>query len=246
MSPLVLKAVELRKVYKNTKKRALDGLSIEVEASKVFGILGPNGAGKSTFLKTLVGLLKADSGELNILGCSNPVDALPSIGYAPEDSQLCHYLTGRDFLSFIGGLRKIPKKNIELQIDKYKDILELPDLNHLISSYSKGNKEKILLLSSLIHSPKLLILDEPFTGLDPVVFKKVKDLIINYAGEGNTVILSTHILEVVSQLCNEIAIIKNGKIEGSYLIKNDNDIDKGFSEIEAMYLSTVKGCNTDE
>ncbi|MCL6589373.1 MAG: ABC transporter ATP-binding protein [Firmicutes bacterium] len=237
----VIEAIDLVKVYRNSQKHALDGLSLQIPDRQVFGILGPNGAGKTTFLKSIVGLVKFDKGKLSVLGNDNYLESIPQIGFVPEDGVLYHYLTGYDFLEFIGGIRGLSSRKIKSQIEKYHDILELPNLKLLIGSYSKGNKEKILFLSALLHEPKILILDEPFTGFDPLVFKKVKNLIKEYASLGNTVILSTHILEVVSQLCQQIAIIVNGKIKSKHILESGKNIGDGFSEIESIYLSTIEG-----
>lgn len=232
MSSIVIKNVN--KTYKKTGKRALSSMSLEIGENVVFGLIGPNGAGKSTLIKSILGLVEIDSGMILINGKENNI---ASIGYMPEETSLFEFLTGLDYLKLIGNLRNIPHQEIFRMINEMNTVLQLPDLGQLISTYSKGNREKILFLSSIIHSPNILILDEPFTGLDPVVIQNVKKFIVDYAQKGNTVILSTHILEMVSEICNKIAIISNGKIETVEKI----DKQLGYDVILEKYLHSIEG-----
>lgn len=232
MGSIVIKNVN--KTYIKTGKKALCSMSLEIGDNVVFGLIGPNGAGKSTLIKSILGLVETDSGMILIDGKENNI---ASIGYMPEETSLFEFLTGADYLKLIGSLRSIPQQDIFRMISEMRSVLQLPDLGQLISTYSKGNKEKILFLSSIIHSPNILILDEPFTGLDPVVIQNVKKFIVDYAKKGNTVILSTHILEMVSEICDKIAIICNGKIETVEKI----DKQLGYDVILEKYLHSVEG-----
>lgn len=232
MGSIVIKNVN--KTYIKTGKKALCSMSLEIGDNVVFGLIGPNGAGKSTLIKSILGLVETDSGMILIDGKENNI---ASIGYMPEETSLFEFLTGADYLKLIGSLRSIPQQDIFRMISEMRSVLQLPDLGQLISTYSKGNKEKILFLSSIIHSPIILILDEPFTGLDPVVIQNVKKFIVDYAKKGNTVILSTHILEMVSEICDKIAIICNGKIETVEKI----DKQLGYDVILEKYLHSVEG-----
>ena len=232
MGSIVIKNVN--QTYIKTGKKALCSMSLEIGDNVVFGLIGPNGAGKSTLIKSILGLVETDSGMILIDGKENNI---ASIGYMPEETSLFEFLTGADYLKLIGSLRSIPQQDIFRMISEMRSVLQLPDLGQLISTYSKGNKEKILFLSSIIHSPNILILDEPFTGLDPVVIQNVKKFIVDYAKKGNTVILSTHILEMVSEICDKIAIICNGKIETVEKI----DKQLGYDVILEKYLHSVEG-----
>lgn len=232
MGSIVIKNVN--KTYIKTGKKALCSMSLEIGDNVVFGLIGPNGAGKSTLIKSILGLVATDSGMILIDGKENNI---ASIGYMPEETSLFEFLTGEDYLKLIGSLRSIPQQDIFRMISEMRSVLQLPDLGQLISTYSKGNKEKILFLSSIIHSPNILILDEPFTGLDPVVIQNVKKFIVDYAKKGNTVILSTHILEMVSEICDKIAIICNGKIETVEKI----DKQLGYDVLLEKYLHSVEG-----
>lgn len=232
MSSIVVENVN--KTYQKTGKKALCSMSFKIDKNIVFGLIGPNGAGKSTLIKSILGLVNIDSGKILIDGKENNIT---SIGYMPEETSLFEFLTGLDYLTLIGKLRNISQQQILRLVNEMEPVLELPDLRQLISTYSKGNKEKILFMTSIVHQPNILILDEPFTGLDPVVIQNVKKFIIEYAKKGNTVILSTHILEMVSEVCDKIAIICNGKIVA------EEKIDKqlGYNVILNKYLHSIKG-----
>ena len=240
---LAVDAKEISKYYQNGAKKALAGLNLNVPAGCTFGILGPNGAGKSTFLKAVVGLISIDYGKLLIFG-TKPIEASRNVGYVPEDVVLYHYLTGGDFLYLIGGLRGLTNKDIKKQIEKYYDLFQLPDLRQLIFTYSKGNKEKMLLMSSILHRPKMLVLDEPFTGLDPLVTINVKAFIKEYVAEGNTVILSTHLLESANALCQEIAVLVCGRIVDLIKVSNVKDdlqLEEWYKSVISNAMSVVSG-----
>lgn len=238
----LIEVSNLTKTYKSSKVTALDGLSLKIGKGQVFGLLGPNGAGKSTLIKCINNLIKPDSGLIKIFGKSIS-ETKNLIGYMPEQANMYEFLTGRDFIQTIACLRNIKKIEINQRIEELSDVLELPNLDILVSSYSKGNKEKILFLSTVIHSPKLLILDEPFTGFDPKVIYKAKKYIKDYALRGNTVILCTHILEMAAQLCDEVAIIKSGKIKSNHLIDNLRNGNSSFENLEKIYMREVDSGN---
>lgn len=234
-----VEVTNLKKTYKSSNVKALNGLTLHIERKKVLGLLGPNGAGKSTFIKCITGLIKPDSGEIKIFG-QGLGHITDKVGYMPEEASIYDFLTGRDFIETIGCLRNMNKEEIHARIEELKDVFDLPNLDILVSSYSKGNKEKILFLATVLHNPKLLILDEPFTGLDPVVIYKAKKFIKEYAEKGNTVILSTHILEMASQICDEVAIINSGKIKRIEKVSSIELQEGSFSNLVDIYLSEVE------
>lgn len=236
---LALHALNVNKTYQSQKVQALSNLNLRIKEGQIFGLLGPNGAGKSTLMKASIGLLKIDSGILEILG-ANSDQSLHRVGYVPEEINVYQFLSGEDFLYLVGGLRGVSKRAIKKIIKEYNDIFMLPDLKKLILSYSKGNKEKILLLSSMLHNPDLLILDEPLTGLDPEVSRNVKNVIRHLSDQGKTVILSTHILDVVAELCDEIAIIVSGQIREQMVIKRDQKEKINSRELENIYMESIR------
>lgn len=230
MNNIVIEKVN--KTYKNGKK-ALHNMTLSIDENTVFGLVGPNGAGKSTLIKSILGLVAVDSGKILINGKEN---VIKNIGYMPEETFLFEFLTGLDYLTLIAKLRDVPMEKLMDLIIEMKDLLELPDLSQFVSTYSKGNKEKLLFLSSIVHKPDILILDEPFTGLDPVVIQNVKKFIVEYAKQGRTVILSTHILEMVSEICNKIAVICNGRI----VTVEDIDKNLGYEAVLDKYLNSIE------
>ena len=208
-------AVNLAGVSKNFETiQAVKNLNLQIEAGTVFGFLGPNGSGKSTTMKMIMGLLKADSGNLNVFGIdvlNNPWEVKKIVGYVPESPRLYEFLTGLEYLDFIAdvyGLNVTTKKTI---IDEYLSAFELENReNEMISGYSHGMKQKIAIIAALLHKPRLLILDEPLSGLDPKSARIVKDLIHKLAGEGVTTLLSTHVLEIADAVCDKVAIMYQG------------------------------------
>ena len=226
---LILELKTISKSYRGQVAKALDCVSASFKAGEVIGLLGPNGAGESTFIKICVGLLEADVGDVNY-----NINADTEIGYVPEEQLAFSYMTGFDFLNFVGALRGLSKKDIMNTITNLEGVFKFPNLNHLISSYSNGNKQKVLMASSLLHLPKLLILDEPFNGFDPEIVANLKTYLLDYASQGNTILFSSHILDTVSQICSKVILINNGKIVYEAL-SNENDSKK----LEELYLSLV-------
>ncbi|MCK4648603.1 ABC transporter ATP-binding protein [bacterium] len=208
-NPNMLTANKITKRYGSTL--ALNEFSLDVKKGIIFGLLGPNAAGKTTFLRAVLGLIEIDKGEVKIIGKN--IDAVRHrIGYLPENGIPYEYLTGRDFLHLVGGLRSLSRTDIEKRITKYSELLQLYELDNLTLTYSKGTRQKLLLLATLLGETEILFLDEPLIGLDPIISRAVKDLIKNYPKGGKTVFLTTHILEIAEDLCDEVGIIKNGKL----------------------------------
>lgn len=195
---------------------AVSGLSLNVDSGDLFAFIGHNGAGKSTTIKSIVGILPFDDGDILIDGISikkEPIACKKMIAYIPDNPDIYDSLTGIQYLNFIADIFKVDKTTRKAIIDKYASEFELTnDLNNLISSYSHGMKQKLVIISAFVHSPKLLILDEPFVGLDPKATYLVKKAMVEFCENGGAIFFSTHVLEVAEKLCNKLAIIKNGKL----------------------------------
>ena len=209
--------VELKGVVKSYGEiLAVDNLDLKINSGEIFGLLGPNGSGKSTTLKMLLGLVKPDSGSVNVLGLDvekNTVNVKRNVGYVPESPRLYEFLTGIEYLDFIGDIYGMKTEEKSVRIKEYLKALELEGREgDMISSYSMGMKQKVALISALLHRPKLLILDEPLSGLDPRSAKIVKDLLHELKAQGVTTLMSTHVLEIAQALCDRIAIMQQGRL----------------------------------
>jgi ABC-2 type transport system ATP-binding protein len=195
---------------------AVDSINLEVKRGEILGLLGPNGSGKSTTLKMILGLIKPDSGVINVLGknvVNDPVVVKQQVGYVPETPKLYEFLTGLEYLDFIADIYDLTLEEKKVRIKEYLGALELEGREgDMISSYSQGMKQKTALISAFLHKPKLLLLDEPLSGLDPRSARIVKDLLHKLTTQGITIILSTHILEIAQAICDRIAIMHQGKI----------------------------------
>lgn len=215
----MLEFINFSKSYGN--KLAVDDLSLKIEPGDIYAFVGPNGAGKTTALKSACGILDFDNGDILIDGISiktNPIECKKIIAYLPDNPDLYEFMKGIDYLNFICDVYGVSER--EEIIKKYSDLFELTGfLGNTINTYSHGMKQKLAIISSLIHSPKLLILDEPFVGLDPVSAHKLQDILKELTSGGSAVLFSTHVLEVAEKLCNKVAIIKNGKLVVSGNIK---------------------------
>lgn len=202
------------KIYKNGFK-AVDNLSLTAKTGEIYGFIGPNGAGKSTTIKSIVGALDFDEGDILIYGKSikkEPIECKKMIAYIPDNPDIYENLTGIAYLNFICDIYKVGEERNEL-IKKYSVDFDLEkNLGDVISSYSHGMRQKLVLISAFCHSPKLLVLDEPFVGLDPIASHKLKELMREFCDNGGTIFFSTHVLEVAEKLCDRVGIIKNGKI----------------------------------
>lgn len=211
----MLSIKNLTKVYKGGKV-AVSNLCIEVQAGDIYGFIGQNGAGKTTTIKSVVGIHDFDEGEIKIDGTSikeKPILCKEKMAYIPDNPDLYEYLTGIQYLNFIADIYKIPSNIRQERIkNEAKDFGILNNLGDLISSYSHGMKQKLAIIGALIHEPKLLVLDEPFVGLDPEATLRLKEKMHKLCSMGSAIFFSTHVLDVAEKLCNRIAIISNGKL----------------------------------
>lgn len=211
----VLKVENYSKIYSGTKKAA-DNISLDVESGDIYGFIGHNGAGKSTTIRAIVGVLDFTDGEIYIDGHSvkkEPLECKKITAYIPDNPDLYENLTGLQYLDFIADVFDIDSKARQDRIKEYADKLEITDaLSDPISSYSHGMKQKVAIISALIHEPKLLVMDEPFVGLDPKAAYMLKEIMHDMCKKGSAVFFSTHVLDVAEKLCNKVAIIKEGKI----------------------------------
>jgi ABC-2 type transport system ATP-binding protein len=211
----MLKIEGLSKTYSGTKK-AVDNLNLHVKAGELYGFIGHNGAGKTTTLRAVAGIMSFDSGTITINGKDVKKDAVAAkkqCAFLPDNPDLYDFLSGIKFLTFIADIYEIPADERKSLIAKYGDAFELTGvLGSPISSYSHGMKQKLALISAFLRKPKLLILDEPFVGLDPVASFKMKNFLRELCQNGSAVFFSTHVLEVAEKLCDKIAIIKDGKL----------------------------------
>ena len=210
----MLKIEHLTKKYDQYK--AVDDLSLEIDDGLIYGFIGHNGAGKTTTLKSVVGNLPFDEGDIFIDGKSikkNPLECKKEMAYIPDNPDLYEYLTGIQYLNFVADVYQVSKNDREARIAKFADMLELTDdLAQPISAYSHGMKQKLAVISAFIHNPKLIIMDEPFVGLDPKASHLLKQLMKEHCQQGGAIFFSTHVLEVAEKLCDRIAIIKQGKL----------------------------------
>ena len=232
----MLKIERLTKIYQKNKK-AVDNITLEIKDGEIFGFIGHNGAGKTTTLKCCVGILNFEEGEITLDGLSikkDPVDFKKQIAYIPDNPDLYEQLTGIQYLNFISDIYEINERNE--MIEKYSDIFEIKDvLGNMISSYSHGMKQKLALTSAIIRKPKLLILDEPFVGLDPKASFQVKEIMKEMCKEGTSIFFSTHVLEVAEKICDHVAIIKDGKI----VAYGTMDEIKGDKSLEAVFMELI-------
>ena len=227
------------KTYKKGKK-AVDNLTITVEAGDIYVFIGHNGAGKSTTIKSVVGVLDFEEGEILIDGKSirkSPVECKKVTAYIPDNPDIYEHLTGVKYLNFIGDIYEVPSKIRKERIAKYGDLLEITgSLGDLISSYSHGMKQKVALISALIHQPKLMVLDEPFVGLDPKASITLKNIMHEMCGNGSAIFFSTHVLEVAEKLCNKIAIIKDGRL----IVSGETEKLTGDESLENLFLEVIE------
>ncbi|EJQ16574.1 ABC transporter ATP-binding protein [Bacillus cereus] len=211
----MLEIINFSKTYKGGKK-AVDHLNITVQAGDIFGFIGHNGAGKSTTIKSLVGVIDFEEGEIFVDGHSvkkDPIACKRVVAYIPDNPDLYEQLTGIQYLNFVADVFKVSAKDREKEIQKYGDAFEItPYLGDLISSYSHGMKQKVAIISAVLHKPKLLVLDEPFVGLDPKAAVVLKGIMKELCEKGSAIFFSTHVLDVAEKLCNKIAMINRGKL----------------------------------
>ena len=233
----MLRIENLTKTY--GEKRAVDNLSLRIAPGEIYGFIGHNGAGKTTTLKAVVGILQFDKGEVFIKGESlrkNPRACKQKIAYIPDNPDLYEFMTGIKFLNFIADIFGVPEEKRQERIRKYADLFEMTEnLAQPIASYSHGMKQKLAIISAWIHEPKLIIMDEPFVGLDPKAAHILKQMMREVCDEGGAIFFSTHVLEVAEKLCDKVAIIRNGQLIQSGTmqeVKGDDSLEEVFLELE--------------
>ena len=230
----MLKIKHFSKVYDG--KPAVDDLSLEVEAGDIYAFIGHNGAGKTTTIKACCGILQFEQGDIFINGKSvkdEPLACKQQIAYIPDNPELYEYLSGIKYLNFVADIYGVGKKERSERIARYADLFGLTeDLAQPVSAYSHGMKQKLAIISAWLHDPKLIIMDEPFVGLDPVAAHTLKTMMREHCDAGGAIFFSTHVLEVAEKLCDKVAIIKNGRLVTS----GDMDTVKGDASLEAVFL----------
>lgn len=234
----MLRIEHLTKTFGDTV--AVDDLSLHILPGEIYGFIGHNGAGKSTTIKSVAGIQQFDSGEIYINNISikkDPLRAKEILAYIPDNPDLFEYMSGIKYLNFIADVFSVPADVRQERFRKYADTLELTsDLAQPISAYSHGMKQKLALISAWIHQPKLIIMDEPFVGLDPKASHLLKEMMRELCGQGGAIFFSTHVLEVAEKLCDKVAIIKQGKLIRSGTmeeVKGDDSLEEVFLELEA-------------
>ena len=220
-------------------KVAVDNLSLHIQPGEIYGFIGHNGAGKTTTLKACCGIMKFEQGEILIDGKSvknEPVECKKNIAYIPDNPDLYEFMTGYQFLNFIADIFRVDEKLRNQRIEKYAEEFELTkDLSQLISGYSHGMKQKLAIIAAWLHEPKLIIMDEPFVGLDPKASHILKEMMKELCERGGAIFFSTHVLEVAEKLCDKVAIIKQGRLIRSGTmesVKGDTSLEEVFLELE--------------
>ena len=233
----MLNIQHLTKVYGD--KKAVDDLSLHIRPGEIYGFIGHNGAGKTTTLKSCCGILGFDGGEILVDGVSIRTDPLAckrKMAYIPDNPDLYEYMTGIQYLNFIGDVFGVPAGERRERIRRYGDLFELTrDLAQPVSAYSHGMKQKLAILSALLHSPKLMLMDEPFVGLDPKASHQLKILMRQMCDQGGAIFFSTHVLEVAEKLCDKVAIIRGGRLVRAGTmeeVRGDDSLEEVFLELE--------------
>ena len=233
----MLKIEHLTKTYDNSKK-AVDDLSLHIAPGEIYGFIGHNGAGKTTTIKCVTGLLPFDEGTITVGGVNvkdDPIGCKKQMAYIPDNPDLYAFMTGVKYLNFVADIYGVPEKDRKERIQRYAALFELTGaLGQTVSAYSHGMKQKLAVISALIHEPKLIIMDEPFVGLDPKATHLLKELMHEKCREGCSFFFSTHVLEVAEKLCDKVAIIKEGKLIRSGTmeeVKGDESLENVFLEL---------------
>lgn len=242
----MLKIDHLTKHYKGSSKGVTD-LSLHIAPGDLYAFIGHNGAGKTTTLKCVAGIQGFDAGTIQIGGIDirkDPLACKRQFAYIPDNPDLYEYLTGIQYLNFTADVFGVGAREREERIRKYGEVFEITaSMGDLISTYSHGMKQKLALLSALVHQPKLLILDEPFVGLDPKAAVMLKDIMCSICAEGGAIFFSTHVLDVAEKLCNKVAMIK----EGTLIASGDMQaIVKQGQSLESIFMEVVEDAKTDE
>ena len=235
----MLKIQNLTKLYGD--KKAVDNLTLEIQPGEIYGFIGHNGAGKTTTIKSCCGILKFEQGEIFIDGISvkeDPLACKQKLAYIPDNPDLYEFMTGIQFLNFVADIFGVSASDRQSRIREYADMFELTgDLAQPISAYSHGMKQKLAVISALLHDPKLIIMDEPFVGLDPKAAHLLKITMRKFCDNGAAIFFSTHVLEVAEKLCDKVAIIKDGKLIKSGTmeeVKGDISLEDVFLELEEV------------
>lgn len=241
----MLKISHVTKQYKGSNKGVTD-ISLHIVPGDIYAFIGHNGAGKTTTLKCVAGIHGFDAGEITIDGIDiskEPIKSKQCFAYIPDNPDLYEYLTGIQYLSFVADVFGVSVEERENRIKTYANAFEITaSLGDLISSYSHGMKQKLAIISALVHQPKLLILDEPFVGLDPKAAVILKDIMRKICSEGGAIFFSTHVLDVAEKLCNKVAIIKDGKLIAA---GNMDEIVKEGQTLEAIFMEVVDNAQTN-
>ena len=233
----MLKINHFTKTYGD--KKAVDDLSLHIQAGEIYGFIGHNGAGKTTTLKSVAGILQFDAGEILVGGVSmkaEPLACKKKLAYIPDNPDLYDFMTGMQYLNFVGDVFAVPEQLRLQRIRELAEAFELTgDLSQSIGSYSHGMKQKLAIISAWIHEPELILMDEPFVGLDPKAAHTLKEMMRQVCNRGGAIFFSTHVLEVAEKLCDKVAIIKGGKLIRSGTmeeVKGDTSLESVFLELE--------------
>ncbi len=235
----ILEIKNFTKTYSQNKKAA-DNLSLSVMPGEIHGFIGHNGAGKTTTIRAIVGVMDFNDGEILIAGHSikkEPVKCKSLTAYIPDNPDIYDYITGIQYLNYMADMFSVEKKQREVLIQKYAEVFGITDsLGNLISSYSHGMKQKLALIGAFLHSPKLLVLDEPFVGLDPEAAFHLKEFMRELCNQGSAIFFSTHVLDVAEKLCDKVSIIKQGKMVVSGSMENV----RGSDSLENVFMEVVE------
>lgn len=233
----MLKIEGLTKLYGD--KAAVDDLTLHIQPGEIYGFIGHNGAGKTTTIKCCCGILRFEKGDIQIDGVpvkSDPLTCKQKLSYIPDNPDMYQFMSGIAYLNFVADIFGVSVSDREARIRKYADLFELTDdLAQPISAYSHGMKQKLAIVAAFLHEPKLIIMDEPFVGLDPIASHTLKELMREHCDKGGAIFFSTHVLEVAEKLCDKIAIIKEGRLVASGTmekVKGDSSLEDVFLELE--------------
>jgi ABC-2 type transport system ATP-binding protein len=240
----MIKIENFSKKYSGSDRFSVKDLNLEIKAGEVFGFLGHNGAGKSTTIKSIVGIQSITQGRITIDGydiTKQPIEAKLRVGYVSDNHAVYEKLTGREYINYVADLYLVPVEEREARIAKYTKMFNLVDaIDREIKGYSHGMKQKLVVIASLIHNPKVWVLDEPLTGLDPTSAFQIKECMREHANNGNIVFFSSHVIEVVEKICDKICIIARGNLVGIYDL---NEMAAQGITLEQLYMQHVANAN---
>lgn len=244
----MIRLTNVSKTYGKSQTKAVDNLSLEIKDGEIFGFLGPNGAGKSTTIKMITGILTPTEGAIEVDGINiaeKPTLAKSHIGFVPDNHETYETLKGIEYLNFIGTMYGVETNLLKQRITEYAEAFQLTSaLPNMISSYSHGMKQKLMVIAALIHEPKVWILDEPLTGLDPQSAFQLKQLMRKHADQGNTVFFSSHVIDVVEKVCDRIGIINHGRLVAVDTLDNIR-ADENVS-LESLFLTITAGSDVTD